>query len=212
MPLLSSTLFRFDLPPLSISPFYLAIAKRWFAFPCLCHSILCFAPIGHAFAEPRARSPASPMLRPALPFSDEPCRCYARHSFSLPCLCFVMPLFAMPLPGLEVPCDSARRYAMPLPRRAQPFSDVRCRCLAMREREMPHHAFADARIRCSLLYLAFASHSSCRAALLSTGFAFAVLVREKLDYAAAMPRRASPCSAVAELLRTKTGHAFAMPG
>ena len=88
------------------------------------------------------------------PCKTRPCRGYATPRLALLCLCFVMPLSAKPLPSLSVPFDSARRYDMPLPRRAQIFSDARCLCVAMREREMPHHAVATPRLALPLLGLA----------------------------------------------------------
>lgn len=179
-----------------------------------CFAMLRCALLRSAFAEPRARILASPTLRPSLPFSAEPCLCFASRVVGMPrvdmplhrfatlssspplrrkamlcrclafvgmastcrsqaawcrtllCLCFVMPLGAKPLPSLSVPFDSARRYDMPLPRRAQLFSDVRCLCFAMREREMPHHAFAAYLIALPLLGSAaprLTTHLPCRA-------------------------------------------------
>ena len=81
-----------------------------------CFAKLRDALLRSAFAEPRARSPASPTLRPSLPFSAEPCSCSAYRSKAMhvprgtvrrcssPCLCFGMTLFSMPLLCFAKPC------------------------------------------------------------------------------------------------------------
>lgn len=96
----------------------LCCAVPWHALPRLCRSLLwpsqCLAP----------RPDAPLRLRPALPFSDEPCRCDARHSFSLPCLCHAARGFSRTRPDLPLQCFSLLDVAIATPLLALP-----CRCL-----------------------------------------------------------------------------------
>lgn len=107
-------------------------ASHCYAFPLLgsdrmlldslrpCFATLRCALPRSAFAEPRARSLASPTLRPSLTFSDEPCLCFASRVVE-------MPRVAMPLHGIA-------HLSLSLPWRCSAFP---CLCVAKPCRPMP---------------------------------------------------------------------------